>query len=598
MSNDVRIRASLDDKVTGQLGAIKDKFDVLGKSKGFQSVVMGVGVGIGAQIWSQASGQIVNVIGDMIDAAREDEVSIQKLGTALRANVKDWDGNTDAIERTIKARVNLGFADDEQRDSLAKLVVATHDVNKALEVERTAMDLARLKGISLAEAGDALTKVEGGQFRMLKSLGIQLKAGATATDALRAVQAAAAGQAEEFAKTNEGKLLVSQAKVNEAMEKFGYIIMPAVSDAMVGVANAGLGLATVLDTLQGGVAKTTEGAQEQMQGILDWERALAVLIPPLGTLADMQQQQLDDQKAAIDANGRMGLSLGKMADDVVGAADSFGTLEGAATDWRDTYRDVAGDVIRRSNKVRSALAGDAQGIIDSYFDPLDQRAAVHDQRAALFAAEKARRNAKSAEDQQQASDDIMAALHDEATSFAKLGEQGRLAQGDVEKFTADVTGAYKAMGKAVPPEIQNIIDKLRTLAKMPNITKTITLQEVIKTEGKNKTAPGVGGHASGHGWLIYDRGGVVPGPRGSAHEAIVHGGETVRTPEQERALRSPAVAMTGGGGATFNVTVNAGVGSGLSAGDARRLADTIGPALYADMQRRGLLPRAGTGLRG
>ena len=49
---------------------------------------------------------------------------------------------------------------------------------------------------------------------------------------------------------------------------------------------------------------------------------------------------------------------------------------------------------------------------------------------------------------------------------------------------------------------------------------------------------------------------------------------------------------------TFNVTVNAGAGSGLSAADGRRLAADIGPAIYADMQRRGYLPRTATGLTG
>jgi hypothetical protein len=34
----------------------------------------------------------------------------------------------------------------------------------------------------------------------------------------------------------------------------------------------------------------------------------------------------------------------------------------------------------------------------------------------------------------------------------------------------------------------------------------------------------------------FDVGGVVPGPKGAPRAAIVHGGETIRTPEQEASL--------------------------------------------------------------
>ena len=45
MGNSVRFKASLDDKVSGKLGKIRDDFDRLGKSKGAATVLQGVGVG-------------------------------------------------------------------------------------------------------------------------------------------------------------------------------------------------------------------------------------------------------------------------------------------------------------------------------------------------------------------------------------------------------------------------------------------------------------------------------------------------------------------------------------------------------------------------
>jgi hypothetical protein len=194
---------------------------------------LGIGAGIGAfGLLTNAISGTVDFLGDAVKAGMEEEASIQKLTTSLQANVPAWDGRTDAIERTMKAQLALGFSDDEQRDSLALLVVATHDVSKALDIQRTAMDLARLKGISLADASAALIKIEGGQFRALKALGIVLKEGATQTDALAAVQKAAEGQASKYAETTAGKLLVAQTKFGEKMDELGTAILPVASSAI------------------------------------------------------------------------------------------------------------------------------------------------------------------------------------------------------------------------------------------------------------------------------------------------------------------------------------------------------------------------------
>lgn len=241
MANEVRIRASVDDKVSGSLTRMRDKFDNLGKSGGFKALVQGVGMGAGMSAYNLMLGAVTgvtNAIGDSISAAIAEEASIAKLGTALKANIPNWNGNTDAIEKTLSARMKLGFADDEQRESLALLVAATNDSAKALDLQRTAMDLARLKGISLADASAALIKVEGGQFRLLKSLGIELKDNATQTEALAAVQKAAEGQAAAYAETTGGKLLVAQTQIGEAMEKFGTAILPAVAEGLTSVSNA------------------------------------------------------------------------------------------------------------------------------------------------------------------------------------------------------------------------------------------------------------------------------------------------------------------------------------------------------------------------
>ena len=215
----------------------------------FGTVMQGVGMGIGigfANLAATGISKVVDFLGDAVRAGMEEEASIAKLTTSLRANVAGWDGNTMAIEKTIKAQMDLGFSDEEQRDSLARLVVATHDVSKAQEIQRAAMDLARLKGVDLATATDALIKVEAGQYRGLKALGIELRAGATSQEALNAVQLAAQGQAQAYADTVGGELLTAQVKFSDAMDRIGVTILPVVNAALEASV-------TVLDQVTGGI---------------------------------------------------------------------------------------------------------------------------------------------------------------------------------------------------------------------------------------------------------------------------------------------------------------------------------------------------------
>jgi hypothetical protein len=173
--------------------------------------------------------------------AAEEEQNIAKLTASLYANIPGWDGNTAAIEKQITAREDLAFSDDELRDSLALLVGATHDVQKAFAIQTTAMDLARFKGISLQDATEALTRVEGGQFRALKSLGIVLKDGATQTDALAAVQAVAAGQASAYGNTLAGTATRIEIKLHDVSEEIGKHLLPflvKLADFLLEVAKA------------------------------------------------------------------------------------------------------------------------------------------------------------------------------------------------------------------------------------------------------------------------------------------------------------------------------------------------------------------------
>lgn len=171
-----------------------------------------------------------------VENARKDEQSQRLLGAALEANIPHWDGNTEAIERIIDSRLKLGFTDEAQRESLRQLVAQTKDQTVALDLQRTAMDLARLRNIDLTTASTLLGKVYGGNIGILARYGIQLDKGTTSTEAIAEITKRAAGQAEAWSEGLEGQSAALGIALDEASEKIGYMVTGPLTE-LVGFLN-------------------------------------------------------------------------------------------------------------------------------------------------------------------------------------------------------------------------------------------------------------------------------------------------------------------------------------------------------------------------
>jgi hypothetical protein len=73
-----------------------------------------------------------------------------------------------------------------------------------------------------------MIKVEAGQYRALKALGIELPKNATKMDALAAVEKAAGGQALAFSKTTSGAFARVSAAVDQISDDIGAALLPAI----------------------------------------------------------------------------------------------------------------------------------------------------------------------------------------------------------------------------------------------------------------------------------------------------------------------------------------------------------------------------------
>ena len=226
----VTLRLVAQDLMSGNVSKAIGSIDKLARQGGLVgSVMQGVGQSFGqllnpVALVANGIGMVTDALGDSLTAFREDEQSQTKLRAALEANIEAWDGNTDAIEGVIASRMKLGFSDDEQRQSLALMVAQIGDVDDALAAQRAAMDLARLKSISLADAGTVLARAYLGSTTALQKMGIKLAKGTDGMEAIAAVQERAAGQAEAWADTSAGAAEVFNIKVGELQESLGRLV--------------------------------------------------------------------------------------------------------------------------------------------------------------------------------------------------------------------------------------------------------------------------------------------------------------------------------------------------------------------------------------
>lgn len=291
---------------------------------------------------------------DSIKGAIEEEEGIGRLTASLEANVSAWDGNRDAIERTIKAREELGFSDDDLRSSLTGLVGATQDVNEALDIQSVALDLARFKHISLAEASDALTKVEAGSFRILKSLGIELQEGATQTEALAAVQKLAAGQAQEFAESTAGAGAAAAVAFHDAQEEIGTALLPLLKETAAVVKDD---LAPALHDAAGAVVEVVKVGND-LADVFNEIVALGPKVHDAIVGARPSAEDIAGQQAALRASQEYAAELRRIDTALADGTITQDDAAAATTAASDAYRiaiSVAEGVTRANGDVTDSL---------------------------------------------------------------------------------------------------------------------------------------------------------------------------------------------------------------------------------------------------
>lgn len=557
-----------------------------------KGLVQGLGMagGLGAMsVFSSAISGVIGVLGDATAAAIADQESVARLSASLKANVPAWDGNTDAIEANITAKQRLGFDDETLRDSLTVLAGATNDVTEAQNIQNVAMDLARFKGIDLKTASEALIKVEGGVYRSLKQLGIKLKDNATSTEALAAVQAVASGQAEAYADTNAGKLAASQIKVDEAMERFGAVTMPLVTEAVVTASDA---IEDIVDEIAeldkgleplGGVGGTLATTIELLAGMAGAVRGDPTVAQKWAAnwVASAEQVSTGVGKAADDVIA----GSGKMKDDLLVSSavgvSVIDNLGGALDRLHSTAVDKNGKTAKSFSSMVDSLVGDAERAISDAFDPTIEAYKQLELNSAEAAAEVALNTGTATAAEKAA---LAEARKAQALHLLEMTKAGQTTSKAYTNGLKDLEANAKSSSGATKRALDKVI---ATIKEVKRVGKYIPLRFAIGYQGTGPDGAGPAGQLASGGpavagnpyWVNEET------PRTELFVPSVSG--YVLTHNDAMAAASASVPGSSGGGNTYIVNAQ-GLIRARSADEIgaslRRLADfgVLDPAAYGE----------------
>jgi hypothetical protein len=211
-------------KLAGTVGDVKSEAGGLGGILGGSAVKVAAFAGV--------AGIAAAGIASMTEAAAADRDEQAKLEAAIAAAGAATETSNAQVDEAIRLGQERAFSDSETRDAMQSLVTATGDVTAATALLGPAQDIARLAGVDLATAADAVAKAQAGQDGALRKLVPGLEKGATAADTLAAASAAAAGQADLFASSSEGMSAKTGDALGELAEEVGSVFLP-VLDAII-----------------------------------------------------------------------------------------------------------------------------------------------------------------------------------------------------------------------------------------------------------------------------------------------------------------------------------------------------------------------------
>lgn len=547
--NTVRIRAVLDDKVSGGLDRIRDRFDQLGKSKGAKSLLMGVGMGAGAAAFSligSAASAAGDFIGESINAARDMAETLSKSRTVFGAASADVEafGNQSATsmgiakQATIEATATLGnlfLGIGETQEKSAEL---------SMGMVKLAGDLASFNNMDPTEALEKLRSGLTGEAEPLRAVGVFL------TEAKVKAKAMEMGLGKAHGELTEGEKILARyqiildetgtaqgdfARTSEGLANKQRIAMASIADKQ-----AELGQAFQPMALQ-----FTEWQLDFVYGIGVVTDALGDLGPAINDFTESwsgAEIASADAASGIDKNaGNIGARVSKMAKDVDTSTDD------AAASFED---------------MKDAMVKAAGEAIDDAFDPLIARNKLLADNAEIAAARRILASSTaSAEERADARETLDSVGKDQAETLLELAEAGKTGFQAYKDGIASLKTAIANASGPMKKQLQDVLDKILAIEAAG---KVVPINLLLRSAFGNQpytTAPqrASGGPASGLTWVGEE------------------GPELVNLPTGSHVYSNPqSMAMAGGGTSTVHTHIYL---------DGRQIAESVDRHQFNRLQR-------------
>jgi len=283
-----------------------------------------------------AAGIAVTAIAGLTMAAADDVAEQEKLALAIANATGSTADYTATIDAAIAAGEARAFTDSDVRAGMEALVTATGDVDKATAELAIAQDIARLAGVDLATASDAVAKAHAGSDGALRKLIPGLAKGATGLDTIALASQKASGQAELYGKSTKGSMESSSIAFSELGETIGSAFLPILAEILPAIKPVIQALGEIIKAILpllipllktagailGVVAKAIAAVAKALANVIQW------LTKAIGKIGDFVSK-LGPLKAAGDIiGGIVGRSVGTVGGS--GATRSGAAPYGAA----------------------------------------------------------------------------------------------------------------------------------------------------------------------------------------------------------------------------------------------------------------------------
>lgn len=157
------------------------------------------------------------------DAAAEEKIFNDAM-TAATGKTGDYNA---ALDDVINQSMKLAFTDTETRKALASLTTATGDAAVSAELLAASQDIARVAGVDLEAASDAVAKAYAGQDTALVRMLPGLEQGADAMGTIENATKLAAGASDTYAKSSQATGEKVKIAFGEIAETVGAALGPS-----------------------------------------------------------------------------------------------------------------------------------------------------------------------------------------------------------------------------------------------------------------------------------------------------------------------------------------------------------------------------------